>query len=114
VDDGAVDLLAAVPVAAGVEVKVTPTAAQSARAAAVAVSISGPVQVERMQLVVPATKAGLLQRQALSVGIQLPKSAFAKHAIAQAGRLPWATEEAMEAAKARTARKARIMKERLR
>ena len=60
-------------------------AAQSASAAVIAASRSEPGQVFSMQVAVLSTKAEFLQRQALSVSEQPPRSADAIHAPAQAG-----------------------------
>lgn len=69
----------------GRPLNVTPTAAQSASAAAIAAWRSEPVQAVSMQAAVLSTKAVLLQRQALSVAEQPPRSADAIHVPAQAG-----------------------------
>jgi len=60
-------------------VKVTPTASQSAWAAASALVRSEPLQDDWMQDDVEDTNAVLLQRHLLSVALQPPRSALAKH-----------------------------------
>lgn len=69
----------------GRSLNVTPAAAQIASAAAIAVARSEPVQVLSMQAAVLETKTLLLQRQALSVVAQPPRSAEAIHSPAQEG-----------------------------
>jgi hypothetical protein len=97
----------------GRSLNVTPTAAQSCSAAAIAASRSSPLQLDSMQVAVLVTKVELLQRQVLSVAEQPPRSAFAIHVPAQAGMLwrPRRVEaEAEAAARATVMRAKRIMK----
>lgn len=72
---------------AGVEVRVTPTAAQSCCAAERADWRSAPWHFEVMQDVELETNLVLRHKQALSVCWQLSKSAVPRHWMAQSGRL---------------------------